>query len=95
MKFNYSFKIQYIFVLVLAAALNCIGVLTVRSATGMDAAVMYQDKNVLNFETVIKLHFLLTVCYVDDADLSCVLIDDGRKICSSVVEIIHPSCQTS
>lgn len=43
MKFNYSFKIQYIFVLVLAAALNCIGVLTVRSATGMDAAVMYRQ----------------------------------------------------
>lgn len=39
MKFNYNFKLSYVLVMLLAAALNLLGVMVVRSASNMDADV--------------------------------------------------------
>ena len=43
MKFNYSFKIQYVFILVLAAALNLLGVIMVRSASELNAEIVQKQ----------------------------------------------------
>ena len=43
MKFNYSFKIQYVFVLILAASLNLLGVIMVRSASDMNSVIVQRQ----------------------------------------------------